>query len=53
MKIKEREKIDKYLNHARELKKKKKKKKGWDMMVTMIPIATDTLGTFPKDWKGN
>ena len=42
MKIKEIEKIDKFLDLARELKKP------WNMKVTVIPIVVGTLGTDPK-----
>ena len=42
LKIKESEKIDKYLNLARELKKQ------WNMKVTVIPIVVGALGSVPK-----
>ena len=40
--IKESEKIDKYMDLVRELKKL------WNMKVTGIPIVIGTLGTVPK-----
>ena len=42
MKIKENEKMDEYLDIARELKKMCKKK------ITLIPIIIGALGTVPK-----
>ena len=42
VKMKENEKIDKYLDFARELKKK------WNMRAKVIPIAVGALGTVPK-----
>ena len=45
MKIKENEKIDKYLNLARELRKL------WNMRVTVIPGEVGSLGTVPKELK--
>ena len=42
IKLKERQKIDKYLDLARELKKQR------NMKVTMIPIVSAALGTIPK-----
>ena len=43
VKIKENEKIDKYLDLARELKKQ------WIMRVTVIPIVVGALGMIQKD----
>ena len=43
MKIKESKKRDKYLDHARELKKKL-----WNMKVTVIPLVIGALGAFNK-----
>ena len=40
--LKESEKKDKYLDHARELKKL------WNMKVTVIPIVIGALGTVTK-----
>ena len=40
--MKECEKRDKYLDHARELKKL------WNMKVTIIPIVIDAFGTVTK-----
>ena len=42
--MKENEKIDKYLDLARELKKKL-----WNMRVKGIPIVVGALGTVPKN----
>ena len=42
--IKESEKIQKYLNLNRELKKKKL----WNVRVTVIPVAAGTLGRVSK-----
>ena len=42
VKMKEREKIDKYLDLARELRKL------WNMRVKVIPIVIGALGTIPK-----
>ena len=42
IKLKECEKKDKYLDHARELKKL------WNMKVTIIPIVIGALGTVTK-----
>ena len=42
VKMKESEKIDKYLDLARELKKL------WNMTVTVVPIMVGALGTVPK-----
>ena len=42
IKLKENEKIDKYLDLARELKKL------WNMKVTVIPIVIGALGTLTK-----
>ena len=42
VKLKESEKIDKYLDLARELKKL------WNMKVTVIPILSGALGTTTK-----
>ena len=42
VKLKEREKRDKYLNFARELKKL------WNMWVTLTPIVIGALGTITK-----
>ena len=42
IKLKEREKKDKYLGLARELKKL------WNMKVTIIPIVIDAFGTVTK-----
>ena len=42
IKLKECEKKDKYLNHARELKKK------WNMKVTIIQIVIGAFGTVTK-----
>ena len=42
VKLKEREKNDKYPDLARELKKK------WNMKVMVIPIVNDALGTITK-----
>ena len=42
VKSKERKKMDKYLDLARELKKL------WNVKVTVMPIVTDTLGTATK-----
>ena len=44
VKIKQSEKIHKYLDFARELKKKKL----WNMSVTVIPIVVGVLGTVYK-----
>ncbi len=43
IKLKEREKKDKYLDHARELKKL------WNMQVTIIPIVIGGLGSWRMD----
>ena len=43
VKIKESEKIVKYLDFARE------QNKLWNMKVTVIPIIVGTLGTVPSD----
>ena len=43
VKMKESEKIDKYLDFARELKKM------WNTMVTVIPIVVIALETVTKD----
>ena len=45
MKIKVNEKVDKYLDFARELKKKQKQ---WNMRVTVIPVVVGALGTVLK-----
>ena len=45
MKMKESEKIYKYLDLVRELKKR------WNMWVTMIPTVVGALGIFPKGLK--
>ena len=42
VKLKEGEKINGYLNLARELKKL------WDMKVTVIPLIIEALGTIPN-----
>ena len=42
VKLKENEKTDKYLDHARELKKL------WNMRVTVIPVVIGTFGTVTK-----
>ena len=42
VKLKENEKMDKYLDLARELKKL------WNMKVKVIPIVVGALGTAPK-----
>ena len=42
VKMKERKKIDEYLDLARELKKL------WNMKVTVIPIVVGVFGTFSK-----
>ena len=42
VKVKESEKIDKYLDLARELKKI------WNMRVKVVPIVIGALGTVPK-----
>ena len=42
MKLKENEKMDKYLHLARELKKL------WNMKGKLIPIVVGVLGTIPK-----
>ena len=54
VKIKESEKLNKYLDRARELKKKKL----WNMKVMVIPIIVGTLGTvldglekYRRNWK--
>ena len=44
IKLKEREKKDKYLHFARELKKM------WNMQVTIIPIVIGAFGTVTKDY---
>ena len=46
VKIKENEKLEKYLDIAIELRKKL-----WNMKVTGIPIIIETLGTIPKNLK--
>ena len=40
--MKESEKIDKYLDLARELRKL------WNMMATVVPMEVGALGTIPK-----
>ena len=45
VKIKEREKIDKFADLDRKLKKTKKL---WILRVTVIPIVVSALGTVPK-----
>ena len=40
--IKEREKMNKYLDLAREL---------WNLKLIVIPIVVNALGTAPKAWK--
>ena len=46
MKIKESDKIDKYLDISRELRKKLRK-----LRLTVIPIVFGALGTVPKNMK--
>ena len=51
VKMKENEKMDKYSDLARELKKKKttkNPKKLWNVKVTLIPIVVCELGTVLK-----
>ena len=43
VKMKDTEKIFKYLDFARELKKQ------WNMKITVIPIIVDAVGMVPKD----
>ena len=45
MKIKESEKIYKYLDIARSLRKV------WNMRITVIPIVISVLGTVRKGWE--
>ena len=45
MKMKERKKINIYLDLARDLKKL------WNMKMTVILIVVGALGTAPKAWK--
>ena len=47
MKIKEREKRNKYLELTRELKKL------WNMWIRVIPIVTAHLERFSKPWKAD
>ena len=47
VKIKEKEKIDKYLDLSRE------QGKLWNMNVTVISIVISALGMVPKGWKGD
>ena len=46
-KIKESEKMDKYFDLVRELKK------FWNMRVTVMPIVIGAQRTVPKAWKKN
>ena len=48
MKIKESEKIDKYLDLAWEQKKKKKQ---WDIKVSVMPIVVGSSGIIPEGLK--
>ena len=49
VKIKENQKMDKYLDVARGLKKKQKTKKLWNMKVMLIPIVVGALGMVSKN----